>query len=239
MTQYFFEGVIYPERAHLSIPKYSLSFLHPTSKLTAEVAVSVILNHAAVWVDTQAEWDIYDLRNIILTILQYELSVIGYLKGLAYSVEVRRVINLERNVDYVFGIDMPCIAERNKAINLDSAIPEMRKKLGGALGVYVHRCLTGLNDAMKEPNDTGFFCYRAIESLRHHCAAKFNLDPQDKSEHWKKFREMAKCDEATLRTIKESGDALRHGDVSSVTSADRAKLLKTTWDVVEAYLSAI
>jgi len=199
--------------------------------------VSIILNQVAVWIDSPVEWDIYDLRNVVLTILQNELSAIGYLKGLAYDVEIRRVLNPLLGVDCVFGIEMPCIAERNKAIVLDNAISTIRKKLTEPLGVYLHLCLTDLKSAMKEPNDTSFFCYRAIESLRQHCVAKFSLNPKNKDAHWEKFREIAKCDRTAIMMIKASADAPRHGDVAAMTADERVKLLTTTWDIVDAYLA--
>jgi hypothetical protein len=47
------------------------------------------------------------------------------------------------------------------------------------------------------------------------------------------------CDEETLRSIKAKADPLRHGEASSVTSEDRAKLLTMTWNVVDGYLNAV
>jgi hypothetical protein len=89
---------------------------------------------------------------------------------------------------------------------------------------------------MKNADDTGFYCYRAIESLRQHCILKYKIDPEEKAEQWQKVRELATCDEATLRQIKAVADPLRHGEVVKVTSSDRAELFVKTWDVVDAYL---
>ena len=62
------------------------------------------------------------------------------------------------------------------------------------------------------------------------------IDPEKKAEQWQKVRELAKCDEATLREIKTAADPLRHGDVLKITSSDRANLFMKTWDVVDGYL---
>lgn len=92
---------------------------------------------------------------------------------------------------------------------------------------------------MKHADDTGFYCYRAIESLRHHCAAVHGLSKANKSTQWDKFREVAGCSEETLHAIKVAADPLRHGEPSGVTSDDRAKLFTSTWDVVDQYLKRV
>ena len=92
---------------------------------------------------------------------------------------------------------------------------------------------------MKHADDTGFYCYRAIESLRHHCAAQNSLSNADKPRQWEKFREVAGCTKDTLRAIKEAADPLRHGQPVGATSDGRAKLFTATWGVVDAYLNEV
>jgi hypothetical protein len=93
---------------------------------------------------------------------------------------------------------------------------------------------------MKNADDTGFYCYRAIESLRHHCAATQDLSEAPKKDQWDKFREIANCDRAKLQFIKEAADPLRHGGISQAATVDeRVRLFLDTWDIVGAYLDAI
>lgn len=235
MTPYLYEGLILPERAQLSL-QFEVHFKHLTSDVSARACVSVVLNQVAVWIYSDVKWDIFDLRNVVKTILQNEVAVIGYLKGYAYEVEIRRVLHPELGIDNVFGIDIPCIAERNESINLDARIAFIRERTTGIEGILLNRCFNDLVMAMKSPDDTGFYCYRAIESLRQHCIIKFKLNPENKSMQWKKLREIAQCDENTIRSIKESADPLRHGDVMSITSEDRKTLFLKTWDIVDSYI---
>jgi hypothetical protein len=235
MDPYLFEGVVHPERAQISLG-LSLAFTHLASGTEATASVSIVLNQVALWVDSAVEWDIFDLRNVAKNILQNELAIVGYLKGYAYEVEIRRLLNRGLGIDHVFGIDIPCIAERNKAVDLGKEIPRIREKTHGVEGVYLHRCFTDLVTAMRNPDDTGFYYYRAIESLRQHCILKYKIDPEKKAEQWQKLRELAKCDEGTLRKIKEAADPVRHGEVVKITSNDRAELFTRTWDVVDGYL---
>lgn len=238
METYLFEGVVLPERAQITL-QFPLEFVHITSGTKGKASISIILNQVAVWVDSEVEWDIFDLRNVVKNILQNELAVIGYLEGYAYDLEIKRVQNRSRGIDYVFGIDIPCIAERNKSIDKIAKISLIRQKANGTEGVLLHRCFNDLVMAMKAPDDTGFYCYRAIESLRQHCILKFNLSPENKAEQWQKLREIAKCDEAAIREIKLAADPVRHGNIGPVTSQDRERLFTKTWDIVDNYIQNI
>lgn len=201
--------------------------------------VSIVLNQVAVWVESEHDWDVFDLRNVVKNIVQNHLAMVGYLKGYAYDFEVTRVLNPGREIDYVFGIDIPCLAERGKSVDLQDALPKLREKTSGRSGVFLNRCFSDLAFSMKHADDTGFYCYRAIESLRHHCAAVHGLSDADKSKQWEKFREVSGCSEETLRDIKAAADPLRHGEASGADAEDREKLFMSTWDVVDGYLNGV
>ena len=236
MEPYQFNGIVIPERAQLSL-QFAVGFSHIVSGVSGLAKVSIVLNQLVVWVDSEHDWDIFDLRNVVKNIVQGELAMIGYLKGYAYDLEVTRVLNQSRNIDYVFGIDIPCLAERGNSLDLQDALLKLRAKTIGPNGIFLHRCFSDLVSSMKHADDTGFYCYRAIESLRHHCAAAHSLSAADKSKQWEKFRQVSGCDEQTLRAIKAAADPLRHGEVHGSSSEDREKIFTTTWGVVDGYLN--
>lgn len=238
MEPYFFQGVVLPERAQLSL-QFTLSFSHITSGIAGIAKVSIVLNQAAVWIESDHEWDIFDLRNVVKNLVQSHLDIVGYVKGYAYDFEISRVLNQSRSVDYVFGIDIPCLVERGKSLDLNAELIKLRDKTIGPNGVFLNRCFSDLVSAMKHADDTGFYCYRAIESLRHHCAAIHGLTSSEKSTQWDKFREVAVCDEKALRAIKQAADPLRHGETAGITSDDRAALFVKTWGVVDGYLQNV
>ena len=238
METYQFEGVVLPERAQISIQK-SLQFTHVTSGATGIANISIILNQVAVWVDSEIEWEIFDLKNVVKNLLQTELAIVGYLEGYAYDLEIKRVTNRHLGIDYVFGIDIPCIGERNRSIDKAAKISLISQKLSGPEGILLHRCFNDLAMAMKNAEDTGFYCYRAIESLRQHCALKFNLPSKEKGKQWQKLKEVAQCDEDVILKIKSVADSVRHGGTASLTSDDRNNLFIMTWDIVDAYVQNI
>lgn len=232
---YLFCGVVRPERAPLSL-ETALEFTHVVTGFTGIAKVSIVLNQVAVCVDSEHEWDLFDLRNVITHIVQGELAMVGYLKGYAYGCEIVRVLNQDRGIDYVFGIDVPCIAGRGESADLAAVLARLRETSSGPRGVLLHRCFADLASALKNADDTGFYCYRAIESLLQHCAAVHPGSTANKASQWRKFREVAGCGEERLRSIKAAADPQRHGSVFALSSGEREKLLTSTWDVVDGYL---
>ena len=201
--------------------------------------LSIKFNHVLAWIETEIEWSLDDLRNVVKNYVSNELDLVGFIKGYAYDVDIRRVVNPVLNLDFTFGIDTPCIVSRNKEIELLPRLKELQEKTGGPEGLYISRCLADLVSAMKHPDDTGFYCYRAIESLRQHCIHKFNLSKDNKTNQWKKIRELTKCSGDELRKIQKAAEPVRHGEVVKGTSEDRKTLFMVTWDIVDAYLDAI
>jgi hypothetical protein len=239
MNSYFFHGVVRPERAQLTINKFAFEFSHPTTGNSGSAEVNVILNQIAVWIKSADEWDIFDLRNVVKNLVQSDLDRIGYIKGYAYDLEITRVFNETKETDYVFGIDIPCLVERGKSLDLNEELIKLRDIASGTNGMFINRCLSDLVAAMKRADDTAFYCYRAIESLRHHAAEICDLSSATESAQWEKFREIAICDKGILYSIKDAADPLRHGKTTQLTSDDRATLLTETWEVVGRYIQNI
>ena len=75
------------------------------------------------------------------------MDAIGYLIGYAYDLEITRVINRGLSIDYVFGIDMPCISSRKRSIDLEASLIELRSKLNV---VRPPSCLLYTSDAAED-----------------------------------------------------------------------------------------
>jgi hypothetical protein len=234
MHNYQLIGVVLPERAQIS-------FGHPFhvqfAKGVVAMTVSVINNQVAVWVNSPWAWDIHDLRNTVASHLTHQLSVAGYLTGNAYDLEITRVTAPHGAVDYVYGIDIPCIAEKMRGKFSPEAYNNLLDKTTGPLGLSLLRCFTDLTLAMKHPMDTAFYCYRAIEALRQHCGARHQIE--GKKLQWPKFREILGIDEIEIAQIRDAAEGVRHGEVVPVTNEQRAALLTQTWGIVEKYLDAL
>ena len=157
MEPYLFLGVVRPERAQITL-KFDLEFMHITSGAKGLAKVSIVLNQILVCIESDHIWDIFDLRNVVKNILQGELAMVGFIKGYAYDVEITRVIMQSREIDFVFGIDIPCIAERNKLVDLNECLQKIRCKIAGENGIFLKRCFV----------DSGTFLPLIIITNPHH-----------------------------------------------------------------------
>ena len=210
-------------------------FLHPSTGHRARTRLNIVLNQVTVLVRSDVEWDIFDLRNVAKQLVADHLAMVGYIKGYAYDIEIRQILNTEKDIDYVYGIDIPCIGERNKEKDVGGEAAKIMAHWGGENGIFVRRCLNDLTMAMKHPDDTAFYCFRALESLKHYCRVRFGIGSE--SDQWKKLSEITGTGRDDIEFIREKAFPSRHGDVVGITSDERAKMFLKTWDIVDAFLS--
>ncbi|MFD2365678.1 hypothetical protein [Pseudoduganella sp. GCM10020061] len=235
---YHLTGAVLPERAQIS-------FGHPTDhpfllsgpKGDATVNVCVVFNQVAVWVKSQFEWDIFDLRNEVSTILRHQLAIAGFLLGYAYNLEITRVTTANGAIDHVYGIDIPCLVKKMEGKFSPEAFTELIVKASGPKGFILHRCFTDLTLAMQHAVDTAFYCYRAIESLRQHWGAM--NDVREKLAQWEGFRNFLGIGKDLIDPVRIAAEGVRHGQLVPITDQERLELFTRTWDLVEAYLNKV
>jgi hypothetical protein len=92
---------------------------------------------------------------------------------------------------------------------------------------------------MKDSNDTAFFCFRAIESLRNHCAETFGISRANEDVAWVKFREISSSTRPEIKLIQDRNDAIRHGRPDPLSDLERAEIFNSTWTIAENYFRGI
>ncbi len=239
MIVYYFQGKVLPERAIISF-EFSTGFRHYISGERGNAKVSTVLNQVAIWVETENEWDIFDLRNSVKYVLNMHFAARSFVTGYAYNFEITRVTNRDLEIDYVFGINALLIPGMNEANDdVEESIRNLIRKAIGVEGVFLNRCLADFLSALNDVDDAAFYCYRAIESLRHHCSALNGLSAASKIVQWAKFRELARCEESVLLSLKIAADPIRHGAVPDVISQNWQQSLSTTWKIVDTYIKGL
>lgn len=238
MDPYIFYGTVFPERATLSLHfkiKFGIS-TQPSSLLSAKI--DILLNQIVVWVDVNEPWNLVYLKNAVDQALANYLAIVSFLNGFAYEHRLTRVLNRALEVDHVFGIEAPGVGQMRQGTDVVAGTLELRKLTLGRAGVYISRCLTDLVQAMRSATDAPFYCYRAIEALRIHCA-ELNDVGDKKGTQWAFFKGYFDCNEAHLNQIKEAADGPRHNDVLSAPPLDHGMVLTNTWTLVDAYFSKL
>lgn len=241
MYNYTIIGKVLPERAKLDLNLCSLKISPVENNNEIDsMDISIILNQIYVNYSTEKNrLSVFDIRNIVKTILTDILSIFGFIKSYAYDVEITRIVNKELNIDYVFGIETHLIEKRNlnKDLNLElqKILDLIFKERENA--IFIRRCLNDLVNAMKNPIDTGFYCYRAIESLKQYCKYKYNLEKE--ADQWKKLSNITGFNKDKIKLIREFSLTTRHGDIKSISDENRGKILADTWDIVEKFFEVV
>lgn len=243
MKNYIFQGRVLPERALLDFCYPPCEFVGLDTKYDGKATISILKNQILVWVESDYDWNILDLRNVVKNLLASRLNALGFILGYAYDVELTRCTCRELEEDQVFGIDFPCLANRHSENIRQENFHKLLRLMSGNNGIFISRCLQDLNSALKSAEDTGFYCYRAIESLRHHFNAVNNVaDTTPKRCQWEKFRSTLSTPdnnqviEQKMKAIAESAKKLRHGEPQNINDQERQEILTQTWDIVEGYL---
>jgi hypothetical protein len=239
VNTYHLQGTIHPRRAQIQDHAFRAKFKHVSTGNTAAVRIRILVNELLGWVETPDTWDIFDLRNVIRFLTQTDLALVGFLTGHAYTVEIIRVTCETLGIDVVYGVDIACVASRNKDVPFPSAITKLRQLCVGENGAYIQRCMNDLLLAMQQPEDTAFFCYRAIESLKNHAVKSLPDTPQNPARQWDSFRGAADCTREEIDSIKRHADHQRHAADLLTTQEDRALLLSQTWKIVESYIKSL
>jgi len=236
MYQYIFKGTIHPIRATLAIGPIRQVLETNLSSNHLSIEFSIYSNQLTVYCDSEDELDIHSLRNLCLNVANGIVGAIGFYSGIGWTVEITEVLNRELGINYVYGADIPCLSSRNDNEKISDFF-EKTSKFTGSDGRYLERCFSDLQLAITHPLDTPFYCYRAIESLRHLCRVKYSLDNED--QQWAKLSEISgKSWNDTALTKQYANDA-RHGDHQDFTSEERQVFLENTWALVENFINEI
>ncbi|UVM48327.1 hypothetical protein LOY38_18260 [Pseudomonas sp. B21-015] len=235
MENYFLQGIVLPERARFDT-EWGLKGQHLSSGVFFSVKVSIVCNQVALWLEADKELSVVDLKNFANYVVFDQLHVYSFLMGCTLDFQLTRVINKEREVDYVYGIENPVLFGRRDIAELDAPIQKIRALQVGQDGALIHRALSDLSSAMRYREDSAFYCYRAIESLKQHYCAVNGVSENDERK-WIAFRDANGFSKEQIVWFAELAKYSRHGNLSLIDAEKYEELLRKTWDVVDKYLS--
>lgn len=180
--------------------------------------------------------NIFTLRNLVEDAVRVLLDIAGYLNGYGYDADIIQYIAPKgaKPPRYVFGIDIPVLATSctQAGVSANAVLAALQKQDGA----YVRQALADVREAIKNPKDTGFFCYRAIESLKNGYAHRRVIDADVA---WEPFRKHYTLSKNTIMLIKSFADPVRHGDYAKIrpmSDSDRATIFQETWNIINQYI---
>lgn len=230
--KYVFEGVIYPRRARVDIP----------SKITTRIKrgehqgdATVHINAGEVFVVFDLETDLENLislKNLIENLLQSLVDPICYLTGNLLTPEISSVV-LPEGESQTFGVGVPEVDGWEANRDLTDEVSRIMALYDGNEGNYLRSSMADFKMAMDAPHETGFYCFRAIESIRQ----KFYTEDRSKKESWQVMRETLGVEEDDIRFVQQFADSRRHGDVVDVPGKSRKVMLHLTRDMIWKFIN--
>lgn len=233
MKKRYFSGLILPERALLSVSNVHSEVESPDGQAYARLTLNIYNNQVSVATESD-EPDIYTLRNLVRSEVEFVTNVAGFLAGNGYDVEVTKVFDENLVETQVFGIDVAVLSARPERPDFSQAVNAIYPLCYGELAIYLRRCLADLSFSIKRLDDTAFYCFRALESLRHSFGHELNIDSE--VDQWKAMGVALETSSDSMKPLREHAFPARHGLPRPLSDAERKSILMYTWDVVERYV---
>lgn len=231
--QYIFYGKVFPERANVNISTVELNMANDEAGISGTLRLTIQCSQITALFITNSEVEnIFTLKNIIEDAIRLQVDILGYLFGCGYDIEVTAMVDSQGNEPIVFGVGIEELENQN-----DKKIEDFNKILSlfqDTKGDYLRRCLSDIREAIRMPKDTGFFCYRAIETIKQFFFKQ--IGTKNESESWEELRQALKIERSQIDFIKSFADPIRHGHTKYISAEDRLRVLTITWDIMDRFI---
>ncbi|MEO9961669.1 MAG: hypothetical protein ABJ388_17180 [Alphaproteobacteria bacterium] len=231
MEHLTFFGKIVPERALLDITAPTTISYEDAYTGKTDVSLHIYVNQIVIdFKFSNKDFKLIDVKNTAERICRIVSDFSGYLYGIGYGVEIASAINHNTGEVRVFGIQLDVTHDSTEV--RATRFNELLRAT--ALSPFVAPALSDLTAAIRVPEDTGVYCYRAFETILHdfdqckpegtgvleHMGVALNLGS---AQRLKKF------------LGRHAGDR-RHGKPVEISWAARKAVMKRAWLLMDRYL---
>ena len=234
LNRYVFTGRVHPERATLVLPRMDFHWEGPSEWAQRGWFVIDYNQITAVIKSTLPESEVFTLRNMVKSHIEMATSVVGFIAGYAYEVEVLNYISGDLEQSKVFNIGIPVLEDRYSKEALSTLFPGLLQLCSGKYGPFLCRCLNDLGMAIRHASDTAFYCYRALESLKQHFASVQQIEG-DKAQ-WMVMSAAIGGSIDEVQPIRSLAFPARHGVPEALSDEQRRDAFLTTWSIVERFV---
>jgi len=234
---YVLTGVVLPERALVSVdPEKPINIYCQSEEFEANISISIILNKISLVVKIiNANCNIFTFRNAIRESVESIVDTVGFYHNYSFTVEITSLVKTETGETYVFGIFEPIFGNKNPFLQNASDYIGLSIHETAQLAIennFLNLALKNFREALRIPEDTSFFCYRAIESIRHsYKGSELN--------QWKEMEKAIQTTEDEVRDLKRRAGSLRHGEQIPQPWEDRQADLSLTWKIIRKFILSL
>lgn len=224
-----FSGRIHPERADVNVrglPSLQFGF---DADHAAKAEISIGASQLSVRVTGDLGIDLLTLKNVVQVLSSTVVDALGWGNGCGYTVEVTSCQSPEGHT--VFGVNYPELQKDLPAAPADAAnlLSLILNDASGELRP-LRRALVDFRQAILAPDDTPFYCFRAVEGLMY----SFGRNPRKgRQEFCRRLRVETKW---ITENLERHAREIRHGKVVPVSADLRTRTLLATRTVVERYI---
>ncbi len=228
--KYTFFGKVLPERACVEFQTDNSS---PISIETPNYSVQISIAFSQVSAVVNSESEIQDtatLKNKVEQHVRFLVDLIGFTKAYGYDVEITSMVNPSGKLQVFavgFGSLTEAVGERplrlKELINVANKSPEFKT------------AIADLREAIRMPRDTGFFAYRAIETIRQEFYNPEDKEDERDKKSWGRLRESLKIERGDIDYIKKYSDPQRHGEATGMSWKERLEVMKRAWKIVDEF----
>lgn len=175
--------------------------------------------------------DFLELRNYVRDNTRILIDTLNYAWGTGYDVEISRCIDVSTGATIIIDERVPELSDRQDERPFPS-----EKVLALALNSQPLRlALANLREAVRMTGDTGFFCYRAIESIKQNFYAE--QDGKDDKPSWNRLRDALRINRDWIDALTKHYEAnnQRHGKSPYMLGESRVSAMLHAWKVVDRF----
>jgi hypothetical protein len=176
------------------------------------------------------------LKHMVTQAEEIVLNAIAFTTGTVFEVDVIGVIRdrddrADGSFDFHYFDNVhDIIAERSASFDFR----QIWELCNTEDGLPLRRCLNDLRSALKELDDSPFYCYRAMETIKGHIGHRFG-ETTDKRQ-WEVMRKVLGLNRADLEVVKKLADPLRHGHLLNFEGSQWREIVRISWNVADAYI---
>ena len=232
MPKYTFFGKVLPERACVGFQTDNSSPIPITTTTTNySVQISIALSQVSAVVNSENEiQDTATLKNEVEQNVRFLADLIGFTKAYGYDAEITSMVNPSGKLQ-VFAVGFGSLTEAvgERPLRLEELINVANKSPKFKIAI------ADLREAIRMPRDTGFFAYRAIETIRQEFYNPEDKEDERDKKSWERLRESLKIERRDIDYIKKYSDPQRHGAAKGMSWEERLDVMKRAWKIVDEF----
>jgi hypothetical protein len=230
MSTFTFFGKVLPERDNLRIPmitEVKIEAREAGIKFDATISISasqvfVVLRNV------EGSGDIITLKNYAEYLVRTIIDAQGYISAKGYDVEIVSFADSNGKTGvFDVGVLHKDLEENKRPLHFHEVTIIVWQS------PHLRRALADLRESIRSPVDTGFFCFRAIESIRQYFVKA--EDGKETAPSWERLRTTLRIDRSYFAKVQTFAEPQRHGETPYTSGEDRIDLMRHAWQVVDRF----